>query len=306
MMNTFKHWMIGLDLTNMDNIIAGYTSFLSERGNPDRITFFHIVEQVGIDSDLQELFPEIKGKVPLKSMISSKLKKRYQSFFDEFPPEVNIIIKEGNPTEEIFSLLGKHDPDLLILGKKSGYEGEGILPRRIVKYAHCSTLFISENTRYSLNAILVPLTFSKTSAKALKQSKTLATKYDANLYLQHVYEYPKQFFPYIPSEKYAERMAEYLQEKFEKFKNKYTLEELPECQFSVNEDGREADQIYDYALRTQTDLIVVGSRRKSSTAALLTADLADHLAEYHFGCPVLVYKEKKEHTSLLKSLLDHD
>ncbi|MCW9706187.1 universal stress protein [Fodinibius salsisoli] len=306
MMKSFKHWMIGLDLTNMDKIITGYASFLSDMNAPDRITFFHIVEHTGIDSELQDLFPEVKDKEPLKTMIGKELRKKYGSLLKGFTPDVDIVIKEGKPTKAILSLLEEEDPDLLILGKKSGYEGEGILPRQIVKYAHCSTLFVSENTHYNLDNVLVPVTFSKASARAVKQGKVLTVQYDAELHLQHVYEYPKQFFPYIPSEKYAERMNEYLQKKLDKFREKYKLGKLPECRFSVNEDGREINQIYDYALHTQTDMIVVGSKRKSSTAALLTDSLADHMAEYHFGCPAFIYKEKREHSGLLKSLLDQD
>jgi hypothetical protein len=76
--------------------------------------------------------------------------------------------------------------------------------------------------------------------------------------------------------------------------------------FTVNDDGKDADRIYDLTLRTRADLIMVGAKGKTSAAALLTDELADSLAEYHFGVPVLIYKEKEEHIGLLKSLLDKD
>lgn len=303
-MDGFKHWMVGLDLTNMDAVINGYVSFLAEENAPDRITFFHIIDQAGVTEELQELFPELQEAVTLNSMIREKLEKKVQAYLDVEQTDIQILIREGNPTQNILSLLEEYNPDLLILGKKSGYEGEGVLPRKIVKYAHCSILFVSENTYYSLDDVLVPFSFTSSSAKALQAAHKLVDTLDGELHIQHVYEYPKQFFPYIPSGKYEERMTKHLQKKFIKFKEKYDLKELPAPRFSVNEDGRIADKIYDYTLHTKSDLIIIGAKIKSSAAALFTDDLAEGLAEYHFGRPVLIYKDKKEHVGLLKSILD--
>ncbi len=134
----------------------------------------------------------------------------------------------------------------------------------------------------------------------------MAKTVGAGLHIQHVYHYPTQFFPYIPSDKYSERMNDYLNKKFEKFKKKHDLIDIPDCVFTVKDGGKDADQIYDLTLRTRADLIIVGAKSKTSAAALLTDEMADSLAEYHFGVPVLIYKEKEEHIGLLKSLLDTD
>lgn len=306
MIDDFKHWMVGLDLTNMDEVINGYVSFLANKNTPDQITFFHIIDQPGLTEELQELFPEFEEAVTLNFMIREKLEKKVSAHLDIEKTEVEILIREGNPTQSILSLLEEYNPDLLILGKKSGYEGEGVLPRKIVKYAHCSTLFVSENTYYNLDNVLVPFSFTSSSAKALRAAQKLVKSLAGQLHIQHVYEYPKQFFPYIPSGKYEQRMNKHLQKKFKKFKEKYDLKELAAPRFSVNEDGRVADKIYDYTLHTKSDLIIIGAKSKSSAAALFIDDLAEELAEYHFGRPVLIFKDKKEHVGLLKSILDKD
>lgn len=85
------------------------------------------------------------------------------------------------------------------------------------------------------------------------------------------------------------------------------MDDIPECTFTVNENGKQVDQIYDLiTLRTRADIIVAGAKSKKSAAALLTEEMADNLAEYQFGVPVFVYKEKDEHIGLLKSLLEGD
>ena len=305
-MQSFKHWMVALDLTNMDDIVLGYLDFLSSIGAPEKITFIHVVEGQAVTQEMAELFPEVKQSGSLEEIIQEELSDKVEAFFDGLEAEYNFMIKEGATTEMILAALEEKNPDLLALGKKSGYKGEGILARKISKYTHCSLLFISENSQYRLKDIHLPINFTKASARAVKQAQKLAEQQKAALHIQHVYDYPKQFFPYIPSDKYSERMLEHLQEKYDQFKDKFELNNLPECSFTVNEDEKEADQIYDSLLRSRADLLMVGSKGKSSAAALLTEELADQLATYHFGIPVLIYKEKDEHIGLLKSLLEKD
>ncbi|WP_445666096.1 universal stress protein [Fodinibius sp. AD559] len=305
-MNSFNHWMVGLDLTNMDDLVLGYLNFLSGINEPEHLTFIHVIEDEGVSEELNELFPEVETSKSLESIIRKELKKKIDRYFDANGPHVNIIIRKGSTTETLLSALNEFDPDLLVLGKKTGYEGEGVLARKITKYAHCSLLFVAENSQYKLENLHVPITFSKASARALKQAQKMSGSVGADLHVQHVYNYPAQFFPYIPSDKYSERMNEHLNKKFEKFKKKYDLSSIPNCTFTVNDEGKDADQIYNLTLRTRADLIMVGAKSKSSVAALLTDEMADSLAEYHFGVPVLIYKEKEEHIGLLKSLLDKD
>ncbi|MGM0546169.1 MAG: universal stress protein [Bacteroidota bacterium] len=303
-MKSFKHWMVGLDLTNMDELILGYLDYLSEVSPPEQITFMHVVEDAGISDELSELFPEVETEKSLESIIREELKKKIDQHFEADNPHVNIIVRDGDTTETLLSSLNEFDPDLLVLGKKTGYAGEGLVAQKITKYAHCSLLFVAENSQYRLKNIHLPVTFSKASARAADFATAVSEKMNAKLHVQHVYEYPKQFFPYIPSDKYSERMSKHLQKKYDRFKNKFDLQALPDCTFTVNDDGKVADQIYDLTLRTRADLLIVGSKSKSSAAALLTDELAENLAEYHFGIPVLIYKEKEEHMGLLKSLLE--
>lgn len=305
-MNSFNHWMVGLDLTKMDDLVLGYLDYLSGVNEPDHLTFIHVIEDEGISEELNELFPEVETSKSIKSIIREELQNKVDRYFDSDSPHVNIIVWEGKTTETLLSALNEFNPDLFVLGKKTGYEGEGILARKITKYAHCSLLFVAENSQYKLENIHVPISFSKASARALKQAQKMSGAVDADLHVQHVYHYPKQFFPYIPSDKYSERMNNHLNKKFEKFKKRYDLENVPDCIFTVNDNGKDADQIYDLTLRTRADLIMVGAKSKTSAAALLTDEMADSLAEYHFGVPVLIYKEKEEHIGLLKSLLDKD
>mgnify|MGYP006876409801 CR=1 FL=1 len=59
-MNSFNHWMVGLDLTKMDDLVLGYLDYLSGVNEPDHLTFIHVIEDEGISEELNELFPDVE------------------------------------------------------------------------------------------------------------------------------------------------------------------------------------------------------------------------------------------------------
>ncbi|MFW6157567.1 MAG: universal stress protein [Balneolaceae bacterium] len=305
-MNSFNHWMVCLDLTNMDDILLGYSKYFSTVLKPEAVTFLHIVEAPEVAEDLQELFPEADGIRELEEVIRDELASKIEKYYGDPNTDIDtqILIKSGNATNRIIELMEGVKPDLLFLGKKSGYPGEGVIARRVVKYVPCSILFVPENSRYRLENLLVPIDFSRQSAKAIRCAEMIAEAGEGRFKAQHVYKYPARFFPYIPSDEFEETMQEHLDEELNKFKKKNEVDSSFECVFSVNDGNKAGDKIYDQAVREQTDLIIVGAKGRSNVAALLTDELADKLADYQFGIPLLIYKDKKEHMSLLKTLLD--
>lgn len=296
--------MVAVDLTNMDDIILDYLDFFSTIYEPEKITFIHAVEQAEISEDISKLFPELEHTGSVGELISDELRNKITEKFSHADPSIDYIIEQGAPAQTTLQCLEEQNPDLMVLGRKSGYEGEGVLLRKVAKYAHCSLLIVDEDSRHQIEDIHVPISFSKASSRALKCARSLSEKTGGKLHVQHVYKYPRQFFPYIPSDKYSERMNEHLQRRYEKFKTKYNLEQYPDCTFTVCEDEKEVERIYNFASQIRADIILAGSRSKSSTAAFLTHELADDLVEYDFGIPLLIYRNKEEHTGLLKSLLE--
>lgn len=185
-MKTFKHWMVGLDLTNMDDLVLGYLNFLTTHEEPEHITFIHVVEDISISDELSNLFPEVDTSQSLEAIIREEVLKNVKNHFDIPESKINIIIRNGNTTESILSALNEIDPDLLVLGKKTGYEGEGVGARKITKYAHCSLLFVAENSQYRIKNIHVPIRFNKASARALRFSQKISKRVEATILIQHV------------------------------------------------------------------------------------------------------------------------
>jgi len=304
-MDKFKNVMVCLDLSNMDNLLLGYLKFLSERVSISHIHVTHVVEEFNLDKELLKDFPdlEISEGEEFQQLIQKELRSKVDKHFNNTDVSVNISLLEGQPTKSILRELNSVDADLLILGKKTQYKGQGILSRKIARYAHTSVLFVPETVTYSLNRILVPLQFKKPSAKAVTFAHELSDVSGTDIVLQHVYEYPTQYFPYMPSESHTKKMEAHLQKKFKRFLNKYNLPDH-DCILTPLKEGKNEDEIYNLSIQEQTDLIITGARGKSNTAALLIEEKSERMANYNFRVPLLIYKDKSEHQGLLQTMLE--
>jgi len=300
-MKNSKHWLVCLDLSKMDDVLIGYTKFLAKKIEPETITFLHIVDSGPTSREIIDQFPEISSKEEFDEIIRGELNDRIYAHFDDADAEIRLLVKEGRPTNKIIEIDKGIEPDLLIMGKKVGYIGEGVIPKRILKYVPTSILFVPENARYQLNNVLAPVDFSEQSASGIKTAQELAGKSGGNVYAQHIFEYRAQFFPYVLSEEEKEKIHKEVEKKKAAFINTYNIPDSVEFVLSKLSEGRQADYVYEETINKQADLIVIGSKSKK-LSALLRHDFTERMANYAFGVPLLILKNKEKYSKILKSI----
>lgn len=298
-MKNFNHWIVSLDLSKMDEILVGYSSFLSTVKEPKTITFLHVIESGPTAMNIVEQFPEIETKDEFEEIIRNELNEKIEEHFKDSPIEVRLIIKEGKPTDQIVQVVNSLEPDLLIMGKKVGYAGEGVIPKRILKYVPTSILFVPENCRYNLNSVLVPVDFSEQSAKALETANGLIK--EGRVTAQHIYEYRAQFFPYMLSEEERERIDDEIEKKKSKFIDQHSFSEDVNFILTHRQQGRLADCVYEESISQQADMIIIGSKTKK-LPNLIRHDFTDKMVGYNFGIPLLIQKNKEKYSEFLKSI----
>ncbi|SMO49865.1 universal stress protein [Gracilimonas mengyeensis] len=302
-MKNLEHWFICLDLSKMDDILIGYINFLTSVVKPKTISFFHVVESGSVADEMVELFPDIESEDDFEDVIRKEISDKISSNFESLDDiETRVIIKEGRPTDEIIELMNSMDPDLLVMGKKTGYKGEGVIARRIVKYVPSSILFVPENSRYAINTILTPVDYSEQSANAIKTSLELVSSQDGKVRAQHIFKYPSHFFPYMPSDEEKAKLRNHLEEKESEFKEEYDIPAEVDFSLTLHKEGRMGDDVYDEAVRNQADLIVVGAKSGKKITSILRDDFTDKMTYYSFGIPLLVVKNKDKHRKFLSSL----
>ncbi|TVR35631.1 MAG: universal stress protein [Balneolaceae bacterium] len=300
-----KHWLACLDLTKMDDVLIGYSAFLSSVVTPETITFLHVIHSGPNAMDIVKEFPEINTREEFETLIRNELKDKIKEHFNETSIEIRIVLKEGRPTDQIVEMTNTLEPDLLMVGSKIGYAGEGIIPKRILNYVASSVLFIPENCRYGLDHILVPVDFSEQSAVALKTAVQLMNGSENDVTAQHIYHYRAQFFPYMLTEKEKRKVDEEVEQKKEKFKSEFDIPSKVEFSLDVHKSGKVADVVYERLIEKKADLIVIASKSKKM-ASFIREDFTDKMVDYVFGVPLLIQKNKEKYKRLLDRLFKED
>jgi len=294
-----KHWLASLDLSNMDEVLIGYTAFLTSVVKPKTITFFHTVESGPTALEIVEQFPELETEEEFLDLIRNELKEKVSGHFDDDSIEIRIVIKQGKPTDQIIDIANSLEPDLILMGKKIGYTGEGVIPKRILRYVSASVLFVPENSRYNLEKILVPVDFSEESAKSIQTASGLVNS--ENVTAQHIYRYRAQFFPYSLSEEEKTEMDQKVEKKMQKFKNDNGISDKIKFELTLHKKGKIADEVYNQVVGDQIDFIIISLKSKTLNS-LVSHDFTDKIVDYAFGVPLLVQKNQEKHRKFLKSL----
>ena len=301
-MKNFDHWFVCLDLSKMDDILIGYANFLTSVLQPKTISFLHVVESASVAKEMVELFPNIEDSDDFEDVIRKELSEKINREFADSDVETRVIIKKGRPTDEIIEMMNTMDPDMLMMGKKTGYIGEGVIARRIVKYVPASILFVPENSRYSIDTILAPVDFSEQSANAVQAAVNMVRQSEGDVRAQHIFKYPTHFFPYMPSDEDKEKIKKHIEEQKEEFIEEYSIPDSVSFTLTLHKEGRMGDDVYDEAVRNQADLIIVGAKSTKKISSILRDDFTDKMTYYSFGIPLMILKNKEKHQKFLKSL----
>lgn len=298
--------LVCLDLTDMDDMLIKYSSFLAHLLGSEKVIFMHTIQSQHIAEELMEYFPDMEE--PLEDLIKKELNEKVKANFDKSAEvEQEIKVVEGSPTDMVLKEADNQDVDLAVLGKKTGFKGQGILTDKIVRLVHCSVLILPETSRPSMDQVLVPVDFSKYSQMALKQANELAKKSDASITCQNVYSIPTHYFPYISSSKNLDKpMLDHAKKEYKKFLRK-AGREVPKnipCEYTKDEGQDPAQKIYDFAVKNQIDLIVIGSKGVTDTASYLIGSTAEKLTSHDKHIPILIFKDKEANFGLLDFLFN--
>lgn len=301
-MERLEDWLVCLDMTSMDDILIGYANFLTTEIKPKKITFIHVIKSRDVADDMVKLFPELQDKKDFDDVIRKDLHQKIANYFGGSKVETELVIETGRPTDTIVEKMKSINPDVTIMGKKAEYTGKGVVPRKIMKYVPSSILFVPESARYQLEKALVPTDFSEQSAKAIHLAHEMTEENDGHVVAQHIFNYPAQFFPYLPEEDDEEKMNQYLKKKKNEFVDEYDIPNEVEFVFSLNVEGSKMDQMYDMVIKEQIDMIVGVSKADKGLTSIFREDFTDKMAYFRFGVPLFIHKDKKKHQKFLKSL----
>jgi nucleotide-binding universal stress UspA family protein len=301
-MKYFSKAMIGLDLTEMDDILIEKTIVFLKFLGIEKCYFVHVAKDLAIPQEILDNHPELLS--PSDESIEEKIADKLKHF--DFPStiEIEIFAEEGEDQMEIFlrwALI--KDVDLIIMGRKETLKGNGSLAKGIAKKAPCSILMLQEKRPAGLpKKIMVPTDFSDHTEMIYEFSERICKDLHAELVPVHIYQVPHGYSKTGKTfEEFSEIMKENANKDFKKFLHKNNHLDL-DCHFVLNESEDEGKLLLEEANKIGADMILLGSRGRTKSAAILLGSVAEKLVMVNNVLPMLIFKKKGETVGFFEAL----
>lgn len=299
--NEFKVALVGLDLTSMDDSIISYLPTLFNVLPLEHVIFVHVARKLELPQALLEKYPNLVA--PLDEGIANDITKKVAPIFEKRITTFDVIVEEGTPLEGFLKAQKIKQADLIVMGRKKSLEGSGILSGHVVRKSPVSMLFIPQNPP-QLSSILAPVDYSEHSALAANLAIQMKQNSSVKLFMAHVYSVPVGYYKTGKSYKeFAHIMKVHADKDLELFREENNIDKSYECEQLLAENMSVPQLINDYAHRTNTSLIVIGSRGRTKTSALLIGSIVEKLVFKDADIPVFVVKRKGESMGFMETLM---
>ncbi len=290
---------MALDYTLIDRFILEYLSKYHTHFGIEEITFFHGIETL-------ENIHYFDNPEQIARQANMEAKENIEKLVSEyeFPGvKTEVFLSDQPPMHAIVELAVTKQFDLVVLGRKNSLQGSGISASHIARNSPTNILFIPQYLNPSLSKILVPLDFSNHSVISLTYAHSIADTIDAGVSPIHAYDVPFGYSKIGKSfEEFDLIMQNHARNDFTSFKEKNSIEDGLNCDYVNCHDDSKSEAIYQYAVKTRSDLIILGSKGRTNSASILMGSCAEKLVNINSDIPLLIVKEEQENMSFLEAL----
>jgi len=307
-----EKWMVALDLRRDTGSLMQQVAFLAKTWLPSEIIFTYVQMQLEIPKEVLSDIPDLQ--VPDTKGYEQKLKQLVSETFDA-EQKVDIHILTGSPLTQMLKLASQKNVDLICMGR-TDINKVGVLAQKMVRKAPCSVMLIPPRKSFEINSVIVPVDFSEYSDLALSmlnmmeedtsglQIHALHVYKDASKYLDQVFETIDEINEILSKRtvinKQLEKYAQHALEDYLKKKGKSSVQK----HIAAVERGQRISEPIDKLIdQLNTDLVIIGSKGKSMSAASLLGEVSENVFKNSGQHIALVLKQKGENQSFLKSLL---
>lgn len=285
-MNDIKNIMVALDLTDMDDILIDYASYIAEILDAEKVFFVHNIKKY----EISELFEEQLKGFNLDQAIGDELNEKVENRF-KAQVEWEVLISEDPYTESLLKyVVNKYAVQLTILGNKNKLKGTGVVSSKLLRLLKCDILSVPENATPKINNIWVGVDFSHSSQKLFKITEKLQKATQASLTAAHVYNVPVQFSPYLPKETVAPKIEKHIQEKSRKFFAKLKYPQKMETQIIPGREASAAEKLASSAKKDGANLLIVTDKGANTFSSLLIGSVTEELFSGIIETPLWVKK----------------
>jgi len=304
-MEDVKRVLVALDLTEMDETLIRYIARLSNEIDLDKIYFFNVMKNLELPEKIAEKYPDLVA--PMDEATINEIQYTIdEEAGNQLKGDYEIKVTDGNRAEKILKWAKIKEVDLIVMGRKSGLDGQGIVSGKVVKLAPCSVVFVPEVLPETLRNLVVPIDYSSTSKLAFEFSLNIAKKISGlKLTCLNVYNVPSGYHYSGKSyEEFEEIMKQNAEESFSEFISNFDTKGITvEPNFKLDDHRDIAKTIYTFALKNKASAIAVGSQGRTQVAAVLLGSIAEKLINLNSQIPTIVVKQRRHNMDFLEALL---
>ncbi|APD06000.1 hypothetical protein UJ101_00453 [Flavobacteriaceae bacterium UJ101] len=285
-MKKFKHLLVALDHSKMDEDLIQYTSFFANHVKAKRIYFIHNIKKYDSDEILDRLVDFKTIQEQIQKEILEKIQTHYTGKTD-----YELIISNDPFTESLISYtVSRFKIDLTIIGKKNDLDRSATLTGKLLRSLKCSMLVVPQNPSNQFDNILVGTDFSVIAQRAARIAFKLQKK-GTQVNFAHVYTTPNHYLPFLKEEKIIKMTEQYADQQLEEF---ITNAQLNAAHSSFHKINRKDDNIsiclQKLADENHYDLLVIGDKGQNWLSSFFIGSVAEKLYNIPIYTPTLVVK----------------
>ena len=213
-------------------------------------------------------------------------------------PAVRTAVLSGPLTDRLLSFVAESQTDLVMVGHGAGHSGRRALARRLAMKAPCSVWMVPDGSPARISRILAPIDFSPALGRHAANRLVAGAGRRRGLPALHVY-FNEAVVTYEEYDQVLRGQERRAYDKFIAPLDSRGVELTPHFEESANA----AHAIERVAEREAADLIVMGTRGRSRSAAILLGSVTEQtLIETRL--PLLAVKHFGARMGVLEALLD--
>lgn len=311
MLQPIKKIVVGLSHSLLDEELINYSNFLAETTEVDHIYFVHIVNLHLPEKVLAE-FPylEKEALAERKQEVEDLVAKHCHDGKRIVSHSVEII-QSSNKLKGLLKAIVDFNADLVVIGRIKDKEKSSVVTQRLARRAPCQILIIPEGAYkridggMQIKTVLVPIDFSEYSSlsldRAIRFARRNKERHEIDIVCQYVYRLPSGYHLTGKSEsEFSDIMCANAKEGWDEFIEEVDTEGI-NIRIVYSEDINDdlTSDIRDLAIEIDADVIIIGSKGRTATAALFLGSFAEKLINNSTNFSLLVVRKKKEYDGIL-------
>lgn len=285
-MKKFKHLLVALDHSSMDEDLIQYASFFTNHVKAKKIYFIHNIKKYDADEILKDYINFTSIQEEVQKEILEKIQTHYTGKTD-----YELIISNDSITENLISYtVSRFKIDLTILGKKNGVDSSATLTGKLLRSLKCSILLVPKNSSNTFNKILIGTDFSVIAQRATRIAFKLKKK-DVIIDFAHIYDIPKQYLPFLNEEKIIKMTEEHADQQLDKFISKTKINAAHSSFHKINrKENNISTCLQQLADEKGYNLLIIGDKGQNWLSSFFIGSVAEKLYNIPVYTPTLVVK----------------